>query len=232
MEKSDNPEHNKTEEIFDILRSFNKRLSAVEFDVGIKSVPHKFFRKEGEITEDFEGDTQTQTRGEKNSILESKFGEYGLGWIGNIVLLFGITFLVQYIHNLGYQAVSGVISFILVGVLLIVSRYLQKSLPSIAYMFKINGQFLLFLFILRLHYFTSTPLIDSKNIILIATLLLVGILFYLNVRKNSRTLTGLNFMMLLATAIVSNSNYLFLSLLAIAALSGIILFFKLSCLNP
>ena len=35
--------------------------------------------------------------------LESQIGRFGLAWMGNIVLLFGITFLTQYLMNLGHQ---------------------------------------------------------------------------------------------------------------------------------
>ena len=51
--------------------------------------------------------SDSQTDDERG--LESQIGRFGLAWMGNIVLLFGITFLTQYLMNLGHQLVAAFI---------------------------------------------------------------------------------------------------------------------------
>ena len=48
---------------------------------------------------------------EKGNV-ESRIGEYGLAWLGNIVLLFGISFLVQYLQD---PLLSALVGFASVG---------------------------------------------------------------------------------------------------------------------
>ena len=45
--------------------------------------------------------------------LESQIGRFGLAWMGNIVLLFGITFLSQYLMNLGHQVLAVILGYTL-----------------------------------------------------------------------------------------------------------------------
>ena len=49
---------------------------------------------------------------EEEKGLESQIGRFGLAWMGNIVLLFGITFLTQYLINLGHQVAAVILGYI------------------------------------------------------------------------------------------------------------------------
>ena len=56
----------------------------------------------------------------QSELLETKIGEHGMAWLGNIVLLFGIIFLMQLFQNKELRLLSslfGIISFL--GVYLI-----------------------------------------------------------------------------------------------------------------
>ena len=82
--------------------------------------------------------------------------------MGNIVLLFGITFLTQYLMNLGHQVVAVIIGLYCRRINLCISEYLKKSNIHLSFMFKMNAQVLLFYVTLRLHFFSPEPLIANK----------------------------------------------------------------------
>jgi len=90
-------------EIIDKLSALELRLSRLEADSGYSRVPI-VESVEPELMEDF-------NKISDGTLLESKIGESGLAWLGNIVLFLGITFLVQYIQNSGYQFASSVFGY-------------------------------------------------------------------------------------------------------------------------
>jgi hypothetical protein len=111
---------------------------------------------------------------EEDKGFESKIGQFGLAWLGNIVLLFGIIFLSQYLMNLGFRVLSALLGYILAASIFFLSDYLKKTNVHLSFMFKMNAQILLFYITLRLHFFSTTPLLINKTISLFSLLLLVG----------------------------------------------------------
>jgi uncharacterized membrane protein len=87
--------------------------------------------------------------------IESKFGEFGLAWLGNLVLLFGIIFLVQYFQKSGLRLMAPVLGYVSVIVLFSISWYLRNSHRNMASIFSLNGYILLFFITLQLHFFTK-----------------------------------------------------------------------------
>jgi hypothetical protein len=118
--------------------------------------------------------------------LESQIGRFGLAWMGNIVLLFGITFLTQYLMNLGHQFVAVILGYIAAAAIYFLSDYLKKTNIHLSFMFKMNAQVLLFYITLRLHFFSAEPLISNKAFSVFLLLLIVAIQVYLSIRNNSQ----------------------------------------------
>ncbi len=101
---------------------------------------------------------------ENGSELESGIGEYGLAWLGNIVLLLGISFLTQYIITLGHPLVSALIGYGLIAAIFLLTGYIRKTHSYLAYMFDLNGHILVYYITLNLHFFSSNPLISNKYV--------------------------------------------------------------------
>ncbi|MCK9401584.1 MAG: DUF2339 domain-containing protein [Bacteroidales bacterium] len=152
---------------------------------------------------------------------ESKFGEFGLAWLGNLVLLFGIIFLVQYFQNTGLKILAPVFGYGSVAGLFAVSWYLRNSHRNMASIFSLNGYILLYFITLKLHYFTKEPLASDEYVGL--TLLLIVTLFQgiMAIRRNSQRLGGLAFIMGIVTAIVSDSTHVMLPLTVIISATAV-----------
>jgi hypothetical protein len=153
--------------------------------------------------------------------LESQIGRFGLAWMGNIVLLFGITFLTQYLMNLGHQFVAVILGYIAAAAIYFLSDYLKKTNIHLSFMFKMNAQVLLFYITLRLHFFSAEPLISNKAFSVFLLLLIVAIQVYLSIRNNSQPFGALAVFFLLTAALISDSTLFILPLIIITAAGAV-----------
>ena len=167
----------------------------------------------------------TDLTGEEKG-LESQIGRFGLAWMGNIVLLFGITFLTQYLMNLGHQLLAALLGYIASASILFVSDYLKKTNNHLSFMFKMNAQVLLFYVTLRLHFFTADPLITNKTLSVFLLLLIVALQTYLSIRNKSQAIAALAILFLLTVAIVSETTMFNFPLLVAAAAGATILMLR------
>jgi hypothetical protein len=154
--------------------------------------------------------------------LESQIGRFGLAWIGNIVLLVGITFLIQYLMNMRYQFVAVILGYIASVSIYFVSGYLKKSNIPLSFMFKMNAQALLFYVTLRLHFFTAEPLISGRPLSVFLLILIVALQVYISIKHKSQVFGALAVLFLLITAIVSDTTLLVLPLVTITAAGTVI----------
>lgn len=160
------------------------------------------------------------------SLLESKFGESGLAWMGNLVLFFGIAFLVQFIQSKGYQLGSTVFGYASTGIIYALAYYLQKTYPKMASIFNLNAYLLLFYVTLQMHFFSEHPIITSK-ILALALLSFVAAFKLINgIKKKSAFLTGISFVLLAIEAILSDATHIMLPFSVLIAATAAILLFR------
>lgn len=160
--------------------------------------------------------------------IESRFGEFGLAWLGNLVLLFGIIFLMQYFQNTGLRTMAPVLGYISVAGLFAVSRYLRNSHQNMARIFSLNGYILLFVVTLKLHYFTKDPIISSTFAGLILVMAVSVFQGIMAIRRNSQGLAGLAFIMGIVTAIVSDSTHIMLPIAVIISAAAVYFMYRYS----
>ncbi|TFH25615.1 MAG: hypothetical protein E4H10_09170, partial [Bacteroidia bacterium] len=77
--------------------------------------------------------------------MESKVGEYGMAWMGNVVLLFGILFLSQYLQKNNQEIISLVFGFVSVALVYLMGHLTRNSLPYMSRLFSYNGHLLLYI---------------------------------------------------------------------------------------
>jgi hypothetical protein len=158
--------------------------------------------------------------------IEFRIGEYGMAWLGNIVLLFGMAFLVQYLQNSGYPAVSAMIGFISVAGIYAVSYFTRTSYSFLSKLFAYNGHLLLFFITLRLHFFQAEPLIGNKTAGFLVLCIVPGVLFYLAFLRKSQLMSGMVLLMILISGIVSNSVHILPVMTIISAMLAVLLYQK------
>ena len=97
------------EKIIEKLDYLERRVGQLESLLGVRKVTEEEYKAyDRELTNDEL--KQQPSDSEKESAMESRIGEFGLGWLGSIVLLFGLAFVTQYIQSSGQPLFSTVFS--------------------------------------------------------------------------------------------------------------------------
>ncbi|MCB2220731.1 MAG: hypothetical protein KQI35_10075 [Bacteroidetes bacterium] len=164
--------------------------------------------------------------GKADAGLESHFGEFGLAWLGNVVLFFGITFFVQYLQLQGFKLIAPVFGIVAVSGIFFLARYLKESNPYMAKIFQLNGYVLAFYVILKLHFFTPEPVIPHSNLALFILLLVPVIVMIEAIRIKHVTLAGLSFILITVCSILSDKTHVELTLASIIALGSVFLLYR------
>lgn len=142
--------------------SLGNRLSQVEeyinkFKSKYIQIPVSGYKKPEE-------DIEFQFLFKPKGSIEYGFGEYGMAWLGNIVLLIGIAFLFQYLHKSGNVIFSVIAGYAGVATIFSGSYITRKSYSYLSKLFYYNGHLLLFYLTLHLHFSQENPLINDFNI--------------------------------------------------------------------
>jgi hypothetical protein len=89
-----------------------------------------------------------------------------------------------------------------------------------------NAQILLFYVTLKLHFFSSLPVLSNKTISVILLLLLVAFQTYLSVHKKSQINGALSVVFALTTAIIVDSTYFLLPLVTLTAAMAVFYYYR------
>lgn len=170
---------------------------------------------------------RTGTRGSEtdrpqNASIESHIGEYGMAWMGNIVLLFGILFLTQYLQNIDRLFFSLVVGFLSVGLVYLAGYFTRTSLPYMSRLFYYNGHLLLYIQVLRISLLEGSMIITNPILGHALILLVLIALLYLAYRQNSQILAVLTWIMTGVTAVISNETHFMLPLMLGICLTSIL----------
>lgn len=211
---SSNPNYH---ELLKRLNDFDQRL--VRLESGPK---HQYVHAEDD---EFDG-LSLNFLGKGNAQLESHIGEYGLAWLGNIVLFFGIIFLVQFLQENGFGILSPIIGFVSVAGIFFLAHFLRFSNTYMANIFNLNAYILAFIVTLKLHYFTSNPIIANQEIGFSLLFIITFISMSIAIRKKYAALTGISFGMITVTAILSDSTHLMLPMASLLAIAGIVILYR------
>jgi len=205
--------------IFDKIRSIEKRLSGIESILGIEwaNDPNKIINKPA-----------TKDNGYTAEETESKIVEYGLAWLGSIVFVFGIIFLMTYTESLGYIITSRAIAYATTICLVALAYYLRNSFPILVHVLNICGLLLFYYITLKLHFFSDQPLVQQKSIALFLLFILIGVQFLIGVRRKSEFQASIAVMLCASTAIFSDSAYTTLSIATLTSIAVLILFYQYS----
>jgi len=221
MPQNETAENQEFGKIAEKLASLEERLSALEEKV--LSGSHKQALMKSIEDAGFSGG---ETVSVDSITIESNILEYGLSWIGIVVLLFGIGFLMMFIQKQTNSFLSSAIGYLAVAGVYTLSRYLKNSHDHLAYMLNIGTHLLLFYVTLRLFFFTDTPLIHFKEGVVLLLLIALGFQLYRSVLLKSELLAAIGIFLVQATSDFSDSTHESLPLLTIAAGTSVWLFYR------
>jgi len=159
-------------------------------------------------------------------VLESKIGEFGFTWLGSLVLLFGIAFLMAFITKKGSPLFASIIGYGCVIGVFITTYLIRKSLEHLGFMLKISGYLLLYYVTFRLFFFSSHPLLTDKGVEL-ALLLVVSVLQLVYAYRNkSELMTSIALVLILITSVFGDSLHASLPMVTFTSAVALFCFWK------
>lgn len=229
MNHTDHSNSSESEQLLKRIQSIEKRISRIEHYLGsikftrgdLSSASSNIPQKDHTLA-DFE---------KQEDNIELRVGESGLAWLGSIVLLLAISFLISYTKNIGHGILASLIGYSSALCILGVSHLLLKPFPHLVFVLKVSAHLLLYYVTLQLHFFTPQPLIQKTwiNILLLTTL--TAAQTYIAVRIKSELFGGMALLLILSTAIFSDSPLFQFPLLLISTIIAMYFFYRFSWLS-
>ena len=217
---------NELEKIGKRLQSIELRLSRLESAPIITDNENEYKLKEQVQIVDTRLNSDTLVEEDKG--LESQIGRFGLAWLGNIVLLFGITFLTEYLMILGHRFLSVILGYFAAASIFFLANYLKKTNGHLAFMFRMNAQILLYYTTIRLHFFSASPVISDRTISVIIMLILIAFQIYMSIRNRSQAFAVLSVLFALTLAVIADATHFMLPLVTLTAAGTIYYFYRFS----
>jgi hypothetical protein len=162
----------------------------------------------------------------RETALEFEIGELWLARVGIVALLIGTAFFISYpiavlpplLHTLiGYSAVAGLLGL---------SRLWRMAYPYLSRILFGGGLVLLYYATLRLHFFSSNPLIAGKTVALLALIAVAGFQFFSAAQRRSEFLSGVAIFLGYATALVGDTTHFTLPMVAFTSAVAIYFLMK------
>ncbi|OFX20753.1 MAG: hypothetical protein A2033_03445 [Bacteroidetes bacterium GWA2_31_9] len=168
---------------------------------------------------------ENQPINSEHSGIESRFGEFGLAWMGTIVFLFGISFINQYFLNTGQSLIAAIFGYCAVIGTFLISHLLRKNFASLSSKLNFISNILIYYITLRLYFFSDIPLISNKEIALGLILCVVIVQHFFALKSKSELKASISVLMLLLTASISNTTHFQFIIVVSAAIVAVVLFY-------
>ncbi len=206
------PNQEQFDRVFRLLESLEKRIGRIEDHLEIEG------QRTGSSSPPGEKVVADVTAADAS--LEFKIGEYWIARLGTAVLFLGIAFFISYpfatfpplaASLLGYLAVAGIFGL---------SRYWQTASAHLSKTLFGGGLVLLYFATLRLHFFSANPVLSDKSIGLTAIVVVLTLIFYVALKRNSQLLTGLACFLGYTTSLMSDTHQFALILITLTSFAS------------
>jgi uncharacterized membrane protein len=163
--------------------------------------------------------------------LEFRIGEFWLVRVGIIALALGIIFLLTFPYQNLPPILPSLFGYVLVAGIFWLSYYWRESFSYISRYLVGGGLLLLYFSTMRLHFFSTDPVITNLNPELGLLFLIVLINIYISIRRKSAYLTGMSLALGYITAILSDQAYSIFIFVTILSLSSVYIKLKYQWYN-
>lgn len=218
MEKKKQSSSGELEVLKQRISDLEQRLTRMEKDVAAKE-----FRRRGPLRLEYDSQEELPAQKEesRDNILESRIGEYGMAWMGNVVLLFGILFLSQLLQNNNQLIFSLIFGISSVALVYLLGYFTRNSLPYMSRLFQYNGHLLLYIQAMRICMFPGSRMIEDPLLSHALVMVVLLALIYLAYRNSSELLAVIVWLMGLITAISDGHAHFMLPFMILISASAI-----------
>ncbi len=214
QENQDQPD--RISELIEKVNSLELRIGRIEEQLdaavkGMKTVPKERYRTETDDNPEFEELVVDKSQ------IESNIFEFGMTWLGSLVLLFGIAFLSNFAKNYMNGSLASLVGYLAVAGVFFLAWYLRKSYSHLSFMLSLSAHLLVYYVTLHLYFFTRDPVIQIKGVVVGLLLLSIAIQCYFAVRRNSELMAVVAMLLSFATALFTDITLVSLPLIILTA---------------
>jgi hypothetical protein len=218
MEEQPHSELTRLDQLQEKIAELEKRVAHLE--AGSVSKESRSYIGISRDHSDSEESIRQKEKSQGESV-ESRIGEYGMAWLGNIVLMFGILFLTQFLRIREQEVLSLFIGLSSVVIIYLSGYYTRNSFPYLSRLFGFNGHILLFMIAMQVYLLPGNRLTENVLVGEGIVLLVIIAMLYLAFRRASQVLAIIGWIMAVVAAIASNSTHLMLALMTGVAWSAL-----------
>jgi hypothetical protein len=216
MANYENEKNPNNDVLLDRIQSLERRLTNIESMLRIEWAGEK---KAG--LEEAPGNEIYTSEETESTVIEN-----GLAWLGSIVLVFGIIFLMNYMDNLGFPLMSRLIAYTLTFTLIAFVYYQRKSFSVLVNVISIFSPLLIFYITLSLYVTAGVPIIENQFITLMLLLMVAAGQLWMAIRRDNELYASISIIIAAATAITLDNTFILFGLSVVISLVTIILFYK------
>jgi hypothetical protein len=200
-------------EILQHLKSIESRISKLESYLDLPP---------SETEEEFEeGPIVQKKKNKTDEELEFRIGQYWFAKLGISVFLIGWIFANTLPFEYLNQVIPVAIGFLAGMFVIATSFFLKKRFPHIAGYTLGSGFVIIYLAVIRLHFFSPDPVLSQLIPVIVILYLVSLLLIFSGVKWNSPYITALGFSATLLSALIGNYSYLiFFSIIFVTILSS------------
>ena len=198
------------QEILEHLKKLDGRISKIESRLSREEFDHE--------TEEIIEEAEKIDSSEREEELEFQIGQFWAAKVGIWVLIIGFASLLTLPFEdlpTGLPAIAGfVLSFIMLGL----SRFKKETFEHLSGYLVGGGLVVLFIAVMRLHYFGIEKSIGSLPIVIALLLIVTVLTITIGIRRNSFNIAGVGITLGYAIAVLSGSPYFIFTIIALSAL--------------
>lgn len=209
------PAKGSNQQILKYLQSLEKRIARIESRLSLTEEPTGPEPRVNKIS--------PVTR--SADTLEFQIGQFWFAKVGIVILAVGIVFLLTFPYQNLPAVLPSLFGYVLTAGIFILAHIWRNSYSLISRYLVGAGLILLFFTTLRLHFFSTSPVLTSRSVELVLLSLVVAFNLVVSAKRGSVYLAGLSLTMGYITAIVSDQSYSLFSICLLMALLTV--YFKL-----
>jgi len=210
----DAPAKGSNQQVLKYLKSLEKRIARLETHLNLSPEPPKYETK-----------VNTESPLASADTLEFHIGQFWFAKVGIVILAVGILFLLTFPYQNLPAILPSLFGYIIAIGIFILAHIWRNSYTLISRYLVGAGLILLFFTTLRLHFFSTSPVVTDRSIELILLSVVVSFNLVVSAKRSSIYLASLSLTMGYITAIVSDQPYLLFSISVIMSLLTV--YFKL-----
>lgn len=201
-----------SKEILKTLALLDNRLSRIENYLNIKPA------EINEVSETTESKTK---KTETDEELEFRIGQFWFAKLGMLVFLIGCLITCTLPFEGINQIIPSAVALLIGMMLIILSGYLMQRIPHLSGYFLGSGFLIIYLAVLRLHFFSPDPVISNNIVLTILLYVVAGFIIFAGFKKSSPYITAVGIICLNLSSLLSESSYTIFFTLAFTSLTGV-----------